>query len=238
MAPDSAGAAIWWTFWSQYLLAVFGPWWTAAKVPVQLDRPALEIGPEQVSLDEDLQAWTTGSPTNAAFSPPGGPSRTAATVMRAAFAAAVADLANKLGGGPGSWTWGKLHTAEFPSLTGAAALGYGPRPAGGDIWTIDTAEGGLNSEAGPNWRMIVRWSGVGKPVAEGVYPGGQSENPASPWYSDLVSYWLAASYLPLPAFTAASATSTTSATRVTSATQSATAVRPAPTASTVWEFRP
>jgi penicillin G amidase len=244
MTVDSAGAAIWWTFWSDYLAAVFGPWWTAAKVPVPLDRPGLSVGPGQVSLDEDLQAWTTGQQPNAAFSPPGGPSRTAATVMRSAFAAAVADLGNTLGGGPGSWTWGKLHTTDFPSLTGAAALGYGPRPAGGDIWTIDAAEGGLNSVAGPNWRMIVRWSGAGTPIAEGIYPGGQSENPASPWYSNLVSDWWAGSYLPLPAVTAASATRTTSATGATSAAGAtsalgaATAAPPTTSGTTVWEFRP
>ncbi len=187
--------------------------------------PACRSGPCKVSLDEDLQAWTAGSQVNAAFSPPGGPSRTAATVMRAAFATAVADLGDTLGGGPGSWTWGKLHTTDFPSLTGAAALGYGPRPAGGDIWTIDAADGGLNSEAGPNWRMIAAWSSVGVPVAEGIYPGGQSENPASPWYSNLVSEWLAGRYLPLPAVTAAAATRTTSA-------------RPTTSGTTVWELRP
>ncbi len=237
MTVDAAGAAIWWTFWSDYLAAVFGPWWTAAKVPVSVDRTGLSVGPGQVSLDEDLQAWTAGSPANAAFSPPGGQSRTAATVMRAAFAAAVAGLGNTLGGGPASWTWGKLHTTAFPSLTGAAALGYGPRPAGGDIWTIDEAEGGLNSEAGPNWRMIAGWSSIGVPVAEGIYPGGQSENPASPWYSNLVSDWLAGGYLPMPAVTAASAARTTSATGATSAPP-ATAARPTTSGPTVWEFRP
>ncbi len=205
MTVDSAGASIWWTFWSDYLSAVFGPWWTAAKVPVQLDRTGLSAGPAQASMDEDLQAWTLDSQRNAAFSPPGGRARTAKIVMRLAFAAAVTRLASTLGGGPGGWTWGKLHTAEFPSLTGAAALGYGPRPAGGDIWTVDTAEGGLNSEAGPDWRMIVRWPAGGRPVAEGIYPGGQSDNPASPWYTNLVGDWQAGKFVALPAAGTASA---------------------------------
>ncbi len=34
---------------------------------------------------------------------------------------------------------------------------------------------------------------------EGVYPGGQSENPASPWYDDLVPLWWDGRYLPVPA---------------------------------------
>jgi penicillin amidase len=56
----------------------------------------------------------------------------------------------------------------------------------------------MNAEAGPSWRMIVSWTSQGKPSAEGMYPGGQSENPASPWYEDLVGDWWNGDYLPLP----------------------------------------
>ncbi len=212
MTADSAGASIWWTFWGNYLSGVFQPWWTAAKVPVTEDPAGLTIGPGQFSLDEDLQAWTLADPRNAAFTPPAGSrpppapatpavpagSTPAATAMRAAFAAAVSQLSLLLSGGPGRWPWGKLHTREFPSLTGASALGYGPRSSGGDLWTVDAAEGGLNSEIGPSWRMVAGWSRHGVSVAEGIYPGGQSENPVSPLYSDLVGDWWAGTYLPLP----------------------------------------
>jgi len=198
MAVGSAGASIWWTFWTEYLSEVFKPWWAALKVPVHLDRAGLMVGPGLFSLDEDLEAWTVGDQPNAAFSPPGVAPRTAQEVMRTAFEATADHLSVLLGGGPGRWQWGKLHTREFPSLTQAVALGYGPRPAGGDLWTVDAAEGGTNSEIGPSWRMIVGWSGVGRPVAEGIYPGGQSEDPASPWYSNLIADWWAGSYLPMP----------------------------------------
>ncbi len=123
--------------------------------------------------------------------------------MRQAFGAATAHLASKLGGAPATWTWGRLHTRQFPSLTGADALGYGPRASSGDAWTVDAAEGGLNSSVGPSWRMVVDFSGsgaarTGPVLAEGVYPGGQSENPASPWYDDLISRWWADRSLPMP----------------------------------------
>jgi len=45
--------------------------------------------------------------------------------------------------------------------------------------------------------MIVTLSGAGV-SAEGVYPGGQSENPASPWYDNLVPLWWDGRYLPVP----------------------------------------
>jgi len=46
---------------------------------------------------------------------------------------------------------------------------------------------------------MVATLGPGGVTAEGVYPGGQSENPASPWYSNLVPLWWNGQYLPVPA---------------------------------------
>jgi penicillin G amidase len=208
MQAGSAAASVWWTFWGDYLSAVFQPWWDSYNVPVHTDRAGLTLSAGQVSLDEDLEAWTLHDPANPAFSPPGtkAGSRTAAGAMRVAFTRAVTHLAHELHGAPGSWAWGRLHRRQFLSLTAPGPLGYGPRAAGGDGWTVDAADGGMTASAGPSWRMIVRWNGTGSaggagaggPQAEGIYPGGQSENPASPWYSDLIAGWWDGRYLPMP----------------------------------------
>jgi penicillin G amidase len=228
MTASSGGASIWWTFWTNYLTAVFRPWWAAAKVPVRLDRARLSIGPGQFSLDELLEAWTLGDQYNAAFTPPAPatavsdtasakppragehvqPETPAQVAMVRAFLSAVKQLSTLLGGGPGRWQWGRLHSRQFPALTGAAALGYGPRPASGDIWTVDAAEGGMTSDIGPSWRMITGWSRSGHEIADGIYPGGQSEDPASPWYANLVGRWWAGTYLPMPAATPGPASGT------------------------------
>jgi len=198
MSSDSAAAAIWATFWRHYVSAVFQPWWKAAKVPVARDRGGLAASSLQFSLDEDVQAWTLTDVGNPAFTPPGGHRRTAAQVMRSAFRTAVTQLSAKLGDAPAAWTWGRLHSIQIPSITGADALGYGPQPAGGDDWTVDAAEGYPISSDGASWRMIVKWAGPGQDRAEAVYPGGQSENPASPWYADLITKWWNRSYLAMP----------------------------------------
>jgi penicillin amidase len=198
MTVSSAAASVWWTFWRDYLNAVFGPWWTSGKVPVHAGRPGLAVSPEQTSLDEVLADWTVHDHANAAFTPPGGQHRNAPQVMRTAFATAVTGLTAKLHGAPSSWTWGRLHSRQFPSVTQAAGLGYGPRASGSDAWTVNAADGGLTSSAGPSWRMIVAWTSSGTATAEGVYPGGQSENPASPWYSDQMDDWWNGHYLPMP----------------------------------------
>ena len=198
MTVSSAAATVWWTFWGDYLSAVFQPWWTAAKVPVHKDHAGLAVSAQQFSLDQVLENWTLTDPANSAFTAPGGPHRKAPAVMRAAFATAVAHLAAQLHGAPSTWTWGRVHSRQFPSVTQAAGLGYGPRASGGDSWTIDAADGGLESHSGPSWRMIVAWTGHGSATGEGVYPGGQSENPASPWYEDQMAGWWNGKYLAMP----------------------------------------
>ncbi|HEY1914456.1 MAG TPA: penicillin acylase family protein [Streptosporangiaceae bacterium] len=209
MTAGSAAASLWWTFWGDYVSAVFQPWWTHAKVPVRKDSLGLSVSAGQFSLDEDLAAWTLHDPANHVFSPPGRAARTAPQVMRSAFGQAVAHLATQLGGRPADWTWGRLHSKQFPSLLPPAALGYGPRAAGGDPWTVDAAEGGMTSTVGPSWRMIARLTASGV-SAEGVYPGGQSENPASPWYTTFIADWWDGRYRPMPtAATPASKTKTT-----------------------------
>ena len=199
MDENSAAATVWWTFWGDYLSQVFEPWWKAAKVPVGRDQLGLAVNPALAPLDEDLEAWTLSDPSNAAFAGPSGHGPgTAPAAMVAAFRTAVSHLSSLYGAAPSSWTWGRMHSRSFPSVTGAAGLGYGPRAAGGDPFTEDAADGGLNASTGPSWRMVVSFAPGGGVTAEGVYPGGQSENPASPWYDNLVPLWWDGQYLPVP----------------------------------------
>jgi penicillin G amidase len=200
MAASSSAATVWWTFWTDYLTEVFGPWWAAGHVPTSLDPGNLSISADLAPLDEDLQAWTLSQPDNPAFRGPSGHGPAdASAAMMAAFKKTIPSLSSSLGGAPSSWTWGRVHSREFPNVTGANGLGYGPRPAGGDPFTEDAADGGMTATAGPSWRMIAILSPSGDGVsAEGIYPGGQSENPASPWYANLVPLWWNGQYLPVP----------------------------------------
>ncbi|MGH3213966.1 MAG: penicillin acylase family protein [Trebonia sp.] len=198
MDAGSAAATVWWTFWDDYLTTVFEPWWKAGKVPVGRDVDGLAVGPGQAPLDEDLEAWTLNDPSNAAFGGPSGRGPgSAPAAMVAAFRQAVTHLSAKFGGSPSTWTWGREHARSFPSVEDAAGLGYGPRAASGDPFSEDAADGGLTATTGPSWRMIVTFD-AGALSAVGVYPGGQSENPASPWYTNLVPLWWDGQYLPLP----------------------------------------
>lgn len=193
MGVDSAAATIWWSFWSWYRHDTFQPWWDAYHVPYRrFGELAVDAG--LTSLDEDLEAWTLHDPANAAFSPPGRARGAAPDVMRRAFAGAVRALTTQLGSDPSAWRWGRVHAREFDSVAQVPSLGYGPRPSSGDLWTVNAADNGPVSTSGPSWRFIMDW---GAKQAEGVYPGGQSENPLSPWYANQVSAWWDGRYYPM-----------------------------------------
>jgi penicillin amidase len=190
MDADSPAAALWWTFLDRYLHDTFDPWWKAYHVPSG-KYDSLSVRPGLAPLVEDIETWTLHDRSNPAFSLPDGKKRTARDVIRKALTEAVGDLTKRFGSTMSTWRWGRLHTREFPSLAQIPGLGYGPRASGSDLWTVNAASGEFQSEAGPSWRMIVDW---GSGMAEGVYPGGQSENPASPWYENEIANWWSGTY--------------------------------------------
>jgi penicillin amidase len=81
-------------------------------------------------------------------------------------------------------TWAR-HLLRLPALSRMHL------PIGGGTHCINAAK----QFHGPSWRMIVHLSN--KTEAYGVYPGGQSGNPGSPFYDSFVDHWAAGKYYPL-----------------------------------------
>ncbi|HET7420203.1 MAG TPA: penicillin acylase family protein [Candidatus Dormibacteraeota bacterium] len=177
MDADSSAATIWSWFWSSYVDEVFGPWWRSRAVGVDINEVFETLG-------QDLEAWTLGDRTNRTFSAPGVGARTAVEAQQAAFRDAITLLTRSLGPDPRKWSWGRVHQRELVNLA-AGSLSYGPRPDRGDANT-PLAAPDFPSSDGPSWRMVVDW---GTHNFQGVYPGGQSENPASTWYDNHVDTW-------------------------------------------------
>jgi penicillin G amidase len=97
-----------------------------------------------------------------------------------------------------AWRWGELHRMEIRDLFGAfssvAFLPRGPYPRGGAPFTVDPAGHGGDPKAfifrgGPQMRFVaeVRPDGI---VSRSSLPGGQSDDPDSPHYEDLLQLWL------------------------------------------------
>ena len=186
MDTDSVGATIWWYFWGWYVSETFQPWWKSRAVKV-------DMGEVFDGLGQDLETWTLNDPNNRAFSAPGVGSRTAADAQRTAFHKLIGDLAKLYGPDPKTWTYSRAHARVLENLAQVKGLGYGPRADRGDANT-PLAAGGYPSTHGPSWRMVVDW---GSHTFQGIYPGGQSENPASDWYADRVDTWWAGGLRPM-----------------------------------------
>jgi len=54
----------------------------------------------------------------------------------------------------------------------------------------------ISNWAGPSWRMVVSY-GPDRVKAYGVYPGGQSGNPGSPYYDNMIDPWSKGKYFDL-----------------------------------------
>ena len=122
-------------------------------------------------------------------------------VMLKSLAEAVVEAKEKLGPDPATWRWGVLHT-----LTLRHALASGPErralfglpvvERGGDGDTVNVGVGpGFEVAHGASFREILDVADWDRSVATSV--PGQSGQPASPHYGDLLSLWGEGRYFPL-----------------------------------------
>jgi penicillin amidase len=99
------------------------------------------------------------------------------------------------------WQWGKLHGAEFKhSLSTddalSSVLDLKPVSRGGDGNTVNATSGSkFVQRSGASFREILDLSDWDNSVAINV--PGQSGQPASPHYGDLLPLWAAGKYFPM-----------------------------------------
>jgi penicillin amidase len=117
--------------------------------------------------------------------------------------AAEVKLSAKLGPDPRNWSWGQLHRVSFyhplgSMRQGEALFDRGPIPRPGDGTTVNaTYFGGSSFDqlAGASYREIFDLSDWDNAV--GVNVPGQSGQPGSPHYDDLLPLWAHGQYIPL-----------------------------------------
>ena len=108
---------------------------------------------------------------------------TRSDVVNAAFKFAVDSLNRKFGPMNTDWAWGNLKHTNVPHLAKIAGFGSKFLNNGGSKTSVNA----VSENNGPSWRMIVA---LGKNVkAYGVFPGGESGNPGSYYFDDMVDTW-------------------------------------------------
>ena len=108
-------------------------------------------------------------------------------IIRASIIGAWQKVTQRLGPPGPAWEWGRNRHALVRHLLGLSALSRANVPVQGGPGSVSPSAGDGNH--GASWRMIVE---LGDTVrAWGIYPGGQSGNPISPRYADLLGRWSA-----------------------------------------------
>lgn len=121
------------------------------------------------------------------------------------LAQAWAYMVQLLGPDPQQWQWGRLHHTVFTHAAAAvantataAALQVGPVPRGGGPATPNVSSydpRNFRQAGGASFRMVLDVGEWDNSVA--INAPGQSGNPDSPHYRDLVELWRSGRYFPL-----------------------------------------
>lgn len=101
----------------------------------------------------------------------------------ASFKTAVDSLERRFGPLNKKWKWAYVKQSRVSHLAKIGGFGSGVLLNGGSKTSVNA----LGESHGPSWRMVVA---LGKPVKGfGVFPGGQSGNPGSFYYDDMIDTW-------------------------------------------------
>ena len=112
-------------------------------------------------------------------------------VAQQSFSEAVRQLTKDYGPFGVNWSWGTTRGTTVGHLGQIAGLGRPKLETVGNYNTVNAITGG----GGPSWRMVVEVGST--PKGRGVFPGGQSGNPGSPFYDNFVDTWFRGDYYEL-----------------------------------------
>ncbi|HJZ46875.1 MAG TPA: penicillin acylase family protein [Roseiflexaceae bacterium] len=132
--------------------------------------------------------------------------RTGDDLLSAAWEAAIAELTDELGDDVSEWRYGRYHTLTLRHSLGVAPalaplLNRGPFPMGGDSDTVRMGyaprqHAGQPFYVAPSYRQICDLSNWDLSLS--IHPVGQSGQPSSKHYADLIQAWRTMQYHPMP----------------------------------------
>jgi penicillin amidase len=131
--------------------------------------------------------------------------RTGDDLLSKAWEATIAELSDQLGDDVNEWRYGRYHTLTLRHPLGAAAalaplFNRGPFPMGGDEDTVRMGHAPRKYAVqpfyiAPSYRQICDLSNWDRSLS--IHAGGQSGQPGSKHYADLVEGWRTMQYHPM-----------------------------------------
>jgi len=161
---------------------LFQEWWTDLKYDIWNDEfgndsmtfPEGEISMRTVAYNVN-QSWIDNKNTPQV--------ETLNDVCKESFHDAVDSLTKRYGTDLKNWQWAKVKDTRITHLLRIPAFSKKNVNTPG----FNAIVNATGADHGPSWRMIVE---LGKQVhAFGIYPGGQSGNPGSPFYDNMIDKW-------------------------------------------------
>jgi penicillin amidase len=109
---------------------------------------------------------------------------TLSDIVSGSFKAALDSLVARHGSMSPAWQWSRIKATEIRHLSRSLKpFNAPPLTTGGGSSIVNAT----TKRKGPSWRMVVELGPT--PRAYGIYPGGQSGNPGSPYYLNLLKKW-------------------------------------------------
>ena len=117
--------------------------------------------------------------------------------LQRSLEAALEQIEQQFGRDPAAWQWGKLHRLTLAHPSGNRNWQLGPVERPGDGNTVNATSGAsFRQTNGASWREILDVGDWDRSVMTNV--PGESGNPASKHYGDLLADWAAGRYHPMP----------------------------------------
>ena len=183
-SPESVGATIFENWVSTLQSCLWDDEFTTdEKVP--MSRPSMDRTIQLIKSEPAARWWDdTKTPAKESMS----------DIVMKSLQANLDTLVKQHGPQGPEWAWYKhKQTGVRHLIPGMDALSRLNIPIGGGGTIVNAT----TTKTGPSWRLVVELSKEGKPRAYGVYPGGQSGNPGSSHYDDLIDTWAKGELKPL-----------------------------------------
>jgi penicillin amidase len=170
--PKSVAASVF-DLWTKRLqFDIWDDEFTIADIPMRYPSRDRTV---QLILHEPNSKWIDNINTPA--------KETLADLVNEAFKYSCDSLERKYGSIGKAWEWANVKHTNIQHLAKIPGFGSKVLLTGGGKMTINAQ----NEGNGPSWRMVVE---LGKnPKGHGVFPGGQSGNPGSPFYDNMIDKW-------------------------------------------------
>jgi penicillin amidase len=204
----TAAPLLWQEWFSSYRKAVWDDEWSSRGIEQPQGswgftgdnhrEPMLEVL-EFITREHHTAPWFS----NHAAGPKGAPTlqpvrQTRDEVALQAFISSMARLKERAKGDMATLRWDRHNILRIRSLFGQPEAAREGGPVVGTSFTVNPGGEGDGVGGGASFRLIVDFGDTTTSV--GAYPGGQSGEPYSTHYADIMQVWARGDYLPLHAY--------------------------------------